>query len=85
MPVRYEGTFDMSDTSDTQEPAKVTTQWQQRRAFVFHECIDTGRTIWPFTKAYNKVFMHSRPSPRDGEIDVEWMTAAAYTFRKLTK
>jgi len=87
MPVRDEGIFNMSDTSDQAEPQtpKVTTQWQSRRAFLFHECIDTKRTIWPFTKAYSKVFMHSRPSPQEGIIDIEWLSAEAYTFRKLTK
>ena len=57
------------------------TNWKEARTLWWHTCMDNSTTIWPFQKAWYRV--HTRPSPRAGEVD--WLSGSAMTYRKLTQ
>lgn len=57
--------------------------WIKTWAWRWHRCEEFKTIIWPLTRAYCKITFHSLPTPKYGDIEVQWISNKAYTFKKL--
>lgn len=59
-------------------------EWHAKRTSRIRQCSDTGKTIWPFQTAFAQdTFWGLSNAETHEEVETEWLSAAAYTFKKL--
>jgi len=60
---------------------KDENAWGDRRAVSFHQCLETGKIIWPFNKAYfGSVFKLEHGIPL---LYINWLSESGYIIWKL--
>ena len=60
----------------------ASTPWQLRRTYTFQTCSDTSKRIMPFTVAWQRQHCVNLRI-NDAQFVEEWLSPAAYTFKKL--
>ena len=68
-----------------------TKDWKLKRAFWFHDCEESGKLIWPGTKAYHNktIDVSLRESPATAllqfasPVNAVWLSPKSYMLCKL--
>ena len=70
--------------SEANKYFKERAPWELKRSFIFRKCYETGKIIWPFTKAYYaSEFVLPRLAVGIPEFKNRWISQQAYIFLKL--